>query len=118
VEGAAQAADQRLRPGGGVAFPVEADGTEAVALIQETGESDPDELERLATAVRQAVLDELQIRLAATYLVPPRSILKTSSGKVRRSASREALRAGQLTVLHERGGGDPRTGAAAATAPA
>jgi acyl-CoA synthetase (AMP-forming)/AMP-acid ligase II len=101
LEDAAQLADARLRKGGGVAFPLELDGEEAPALIQETTAVAPPDLAALARVARSAVLEAHQVRLGAVYLVPPRSVLKTSSGKLRREASRDALLAGRMTVLFE-----------------
>jgi len=100
VEEVAAAADARLRPGGGVAFPVECAGEEAVGLIQEVLISSRSECEELARTVRRAVLDSLQLRLAEIHFVEPRAVLKTSSGKVRRAITRDALRTGDLTTLH------------------
>jgi acyl carrier protein len=48
----------------------------------------------LAAEVRAAVLARTGLRLGIVALVPPRSVPRTSSGKVRRSACREALMAG------------------------
>jgi len=50
--------------------------------------------ERLATAMRAAVLAQTRLPLGVVALVPPRSVPRTSSGKVRRSACRDAFLAG------------------------
>ncbi len=100
VETAAQAADARLRAGGGAAFPIDVDGEEFVCLVQETTASDAAELERIARVIRSKVYEDLGVALKEIYLVPPRSIPKTSSGKVRRHATREASLSGRLSVLH------------------
>lgn len=100
IEDTAQFSDERLRRGYGTAFAVDTGDEETVALIQETATSQPDELESLARTVRQAVLETHEVVLAEVFLVPPRSILKTSSGKVRRGASRDALLAGDMTVRY------------------
>jgi acyl-CoA synthetase (AMP-forming)/AMP-acid ligase II len=95
------AATPGARAGGGVAFALPTSAGEAVALVQETRRGDADELRALAGAIRGRVLERVGVAVEAVYLVPPRSVLKTSSGKPRRAATREALEAGALVVLHE-----------------
>ncbi|MFI0939429.1 AMP-binding protein [Streptomyces sp. NPDC021020] len=69
--------------------------------------------EGLVPRIRAAVLERTNLRLAVVALVPPRSLPRTSSGKIRRSATRDALLAGayddaviadgfRLTALAER----------------
>jgi len=50
--------------------------------------------EALASKVRAAVLSRTGLRLGVVALVPPRSLPRTSSGKARRSTTREAFVAG------------------------
>jgi acyl-CoA synthetase (AMP-forming)/AMP-acid ligase II len=99
VEVTAQQADARLRPGCGAAFPLDGRGSEGVALVQETTATDVDELDRLVRSMRSAVLAELQVRLDAVVLVPPRTVPKTSSGKVQRRACRQAYLQDALPAL-------------------
>ena len=110
VEEAVQRTDARLRAGRGVAFPVDTEDGEGVGLIQEATVKDPQELERLARLMRDAVWQSLEVTLDVIYFVAPRSVRKTSSGKLRRRATRAALDAGELTVLlvdRERFGREP-----------
>jgi acyl-CoA synthetase (AMP-forming)/AMP-acid ligase II len=109
VEEAAQGADARLRAGCGAAFALDGADGEELALVQETTETAPPELDVLIGAVRRRVADSLQLALGAIVLVPPRAVPKTSSGKLRRLACREALRVGELQVLAEsrRGSAQP-----------
>jgi 1-acyl-sn-glycerol-3-phosphate acyltransferase len=70
-------------------------GTERIVVLAETREQDPERRERL-----QARIDELAVSLIGMpvdeiVLASPHTVLKTSSGKIRRAASRE---------LYERGG--------------
>ena len=80
-----------VRKGGvavfGVSDPVS--GTERVVILAETRETDPK-----ARAALQARAHELMTDIAGTppdevVLVPPRTVPKTSSGKIRRSAARD-----------------------------
>jgi acyl-CoA synthetase (AMP-forming)/AMP-acid ligase II len=50
--------------------------------------------EALASAVSAAVLSQTGLRLGVVALVPPRALPRTSSGKIRRSAARDAFVSG------------------------
>ncbi|HEY0532494.1 MAG TPA: non-ribosomal peptide synthetase [Actinoplanes sp.] len=67
-------------------------GPEPVPVLLLEAHSTRDEA--LAAEVRAAVLSGTGLRLGLVVLLPPRSLPRTSSGKVRRSAAREALLAG------------------------
>jgi acyl-CoA synthetase (AMP-forming)/AMP-acid ligase II len=97
IEDAAQRAHPFARPGGAAAIAL--DG-ERVVLVQESRGGTPGQLAEVVAAVRRGVLEDQQVRLSAVYLVAPREVPKTSSGKVRRSDSRRALLAGELRVLY------------------
>jgi acyl-CoA synthetase (AMP-forming)/AMP-acid ligase II len=103
VEDAAARAGPLVRPGGGVAFALAGPDGEVVGLIQETTATAAD-FEPVAGAIRRQVAEELQVAVDAVWLVAPRSVAKTSSGKLRRGATRDALLAGELPVLFEHRG--------------
>jgi acyl-CoA synthetase (AMP-forming)/AMP-acid ligase II len=67
----------------------EAQGTEEVVVIAETEAQDPDELKAISDAVRVHVTRNSAIALRWVYLVGPKWLLKTSSGKIARSANKE-----------------------------
>ena len=78
-----------------------ASGTERLVIMTETRESQPERIEGLRQAVTAAVVGLLGIPPDDVVLSRPHTVPKTSSGKIRRAASRE---------LYERGqGGDHRT---------
>lgn len=58
----------------------------------------------LASKVRAAVLSRTGLRLSVVALVPPRSLPRTSSGKARRSTTREAFVAGLFDDVPAGGG--------------
>ncbi len=71
-------------------------GTECLVVLAETRETDEEEL---AALHRQ--IDELAIELVGSppddvVLAPPHTVLKTSSGKIRRSATCESYERGEL----------------------
>ena len=74
-----------------VAFGVfdEAQGTEEVVVIAETEAQDADEIRRIADAVRAHVTKNSAVALRIIHLVGPKWLLKTSSGKIARSANKE-----------------------------
>jgi amino acid adenylation domain-containing protein len=93
----AAATDPRLRAS--AAFQV-ADGVVLVAeVIGAAVRSSADEVAALASAVRRAVSVDCGLELADVVFVRPNSILKTSSGKIRRAATRERYEHGQLKPI-------------------
>jgi 1-acyl-sn-glycerol-3-phosphate acyltransferase len=71
-------------------------GTERLVVVAETRHTAPADLERLRAAVRERIVDELGLPPDTVDLAPPGTVLKTSSGKIRRSATRQAYLAGTL----------------------
>lgn len=80
-----------IHPGRAVAFGVEDvdSGTEAVVLVAEVDVSSEEERQELANALRQHITKNSAIALRHVYLVGPKWIIKTSSGKTARAANRE-----------------------------
>jgi 1-acyl-sn-glycerol-3-phosphate acyltransferase len=74
--------------------PDAASGTERVVVLAETRETGAAARERLRSAVAEAALRLLGAPADDVVLAPPRTVLKTSSGKIRRAASRELYLAG------------------------
>jgi fatty-acyl-CoA synthase len=83
---------------------------ERLALIVETTAADPNELAAHAELVERAVRTELGLDRLRVVLVPPRTVLRTTTGKLRRLELRERLRRGELRDLPW----VPRAGAASA----
>lgn len=71
-------------------------GTERLIILAETRETDPAILQRLRSQVEAIATDLLGTPPDDVVLAPPQSVLKTSSGKIRRAASRERYEAGDL----------------------
>ena len=78
-----------VRAGNAVAVRWQADGRrESYAVAVESKESgDADAVERIATGVRSAVTAAIGARPALVRVLPPGSLPKTPSGKLRRSAA-------------------------------
>lgn len=99
VEAVVEASHGSLRPGASVAFATRLDATDALVVVAEVDPSAP------LGAVVDACLGALTAdgwSEAEVVLVPPRAVLKTTSGKLRRKATAAALASGALTVLARR----------------
>ncbi|MEN8257537.1 MAG: AMP-binding protein [Thermodesulfobacteriota bacterium] len=71
--------------------------TEKLIVLAETRESVPERLEQLHTSINGIVTDLLGLPPDQVLLMPPHTILKTSSGKLRRSATRALYEQGRLS---------------------
>src|SRR5215468_10153669 len=71
-------------------------GTERLVVLAETRETAPDALAQLRTQVEAVATDLLGTPPDDVVIAPPGSVLKTSSGKLRRAASRERYEQGTL----------------------
>jgi 1-acyl-sn-glycerol-3-phosphate acyltransferase len=71
-------------------------GTERLVVLAETRETDPPALDSLRKQINTAALDILGAPADDVALAPPHTVLKTSSGKIRRAASRKLYEAGKL----------------------
>ncbi len=80
----------------GVADP--AIGTERLVVVAETRETAPDARERLRASVVARVVAAVGVPPDTVVIAAPGTVLKTPSGKVRRSATRELYLAGRLEV--------------------
>ncbi|WP_224247190.1 AMP-binding protein [Hyalangium gracile] len=82
-------------------------GTEDIAIVFETVESDPEVLRKLRQQVEEQVRRVSGLRPDHVIAAPPRTIPKTSSGKIRRGAVRDFVlrhlateRGGRIAVGH------------------
>ena len=73
-----------------------ASGSERLVLVAETRERDPARRAALERAVRERATDILGLPPDEIVLAPPRAVLKTSSGKLRRAATCDRYLAGKL----------------------
>ncbi|HRQ97493.1 MAG TPA: AMP-binding protein [Candidatus Accumulibacter phosphatis] len=72
--------------------------TERLVVVAETREEDPQRREQLRQQINEAAVAAIGLPADEVVLAPPNSVLKTSSGKIRRNASREAYEHGLLCV--------------------
>jgi amino acid adenylation domain-containing protein len=102
IELTMQNCDPSMQPGGGAAFVVEVENDDALVVVQEVQRQQGSDLEKLLTAVREAVLIDHGIQTHAIALVRSGTIPKTTSGKIRRRHCRELYLNGQLETLASR----------------
>ncbi len=77
-------------------------GTERLVLIVETRLTNDDVKDQLRKQIIEACSNALDMPPDVVELVPPHAVLKTSSGKIRRAATRDLFEAGFLTG-HKKG---------------
>jgi 1-acyl-sn-glycerol-3-phosphate acyltransferase len=71
-------------------------GTERIVVLVETAETDPIASNALQVRVQEVVTNILGAPLDEVVLVPPQTVPKTSSGKIRRSAARDLYESGHM----------------------
>jgi acetylornithine/succinyldiaminopimelate/putrescine aminotransferase/acyl-CoA synthetase (AMP-forming)/AMP-acid ligase II/predicted amino acid dehydrogenase len=97
LEWTLERADARVRRGCAACFALEVDGGERLAAAVEVDERrGPIDAEALAATLRAAIAERHGLRLHALALVRAGGVPKTSSGKIQRSACREAFLRGTL----------------------
>jgi fatty-acyl-CoA synthase len=69
--------------------PDEREGTELLAVVAEVRTQDEAEQQSIRRAIRLAVVHQTSVTVSYIHLVGPKWLLKTSSGKIARSANRE-----------------------------
>ena len=71
-------------------------GTERLVLVAETRETVPERIEEIRSEVRERSAEVLESAVDEVVLVPPQTVPKTSSGKIRRSETRSLYERGAL----------------------
>ena len=99
IERTVEQCDPALRRGNSAAFSVDMEGEERLVVIQELERRASSNLDEVLGRIRQAVIEEHEIRPHVLMLVAAGSIPKTSSGKLQRRACREMFLSGSLKAL-------------------
>ncbi len=91
-----------VRPSCVAAFGIAdaATGTERLIVVAETREREAERREALQRAVRDRLVSEIGSPPDVVVIADPHSVLKTSSGKIRRQAVRDVYLAGKLGARH------------------
>ena len=98
IEDAVRGCNPLIRPGGVAAFAADVDGTEQLVLFVETRQDklSAAETDEIIESVRRRVYTECQIRPYAIVLGQVGTVRKTTSGKTRRLACRQAFMSGEV----------------------
>ncbi|HEY2736614.1 MAG TPA: fatty acyl-AMP ligase, partial [Polyangiales bacterium] len=86
IERTVQRLDPALSTDAGAAFAIEIEGSERVCVVQELDQRMRPDLPALLAAIPRAILADHELALHALVLVKRGTLLKTSSGKIRRRA--------------------------------
>jgi len=80
-----------IRAGRAAAFGVidEREGTELIAVVAEVATDDADLRKDISAKIRQSVAAQSTVTVSFVHLVGPKWLIKTSSGKIARSANRD-----------------------------
>ena len=105
LEHTVERSHRALRPSCAAAFSIDVasdvDVSERLVIVQEVNDSATVPTEDAIAAIRRALTESHEVHPDAIVLIEPRSIPRTSSGKIQRYACREAFLAGTLEVVHE-----------------
>lgn len=98
IEAAAGECSPCLRPGGGAAFPVTVGEEERLVVLHEVRAECREGLDGpgVIRAIRRQLSERLGLAAYAVALVAPKSLPKTTSGKLQRFACREAFEENRL----------------------
>lgn len=92
-----------LRPGNGAVFSVVQDKQECLVVINELKNPPKDAFNtrEIIEKIRQNLSQEFGIAVHAIILIEPNTILKTSSGKIRRQSCKNAYLDGELSIVDD-----------------
>jgi amino acid adenylation domain-containing protein/non-ribosomal peptide synthase protein (TIGR01720 family) len=98
-------AAEALRPEGMAAFPVTVEDEESLVVVAELGREAlrRADYEPIFTALRRRLAEGAELAAAELVLVRPGGVPKTSSGKLRRQACKQAYLQGSLPVVASSG---------------
>ncbi|PUE53048.1 hypothetical protein B9Z45_13195 [Limnohabitans sp. 2KL-17] len=100
LEQVVEALDSAFVRHGTAALPIDGEGGERLAIVQEVHLRSEPRVEGLPERVRAALADRFGVMdLAELWLVRPGRLPRTSSGKIQRRRCRELLRNGQIDAL-------------------
>ncbi|MET7990815.1 amino acid adenylation domain-containing protein [Amycolatopsis sp. NPDC005232] len=101
IEHSAGSAHPALSARGGVAFAVESEAGEELVVVNEVHRDHRNaDLADVAARVRLAIARDHELRVASVVLIKAGTLPRTSSGKIRRGACRDAFTANKLKILH------------------
>lgn len=101
LERAVEHAHPALRPGCGVAFAIERDGEERLAIAWEVDSAKLGDPHELIARVKRATADKEGVVTDTVILLEAKTLPKTSSGKLQRRQTKAEYLEGTLAIVHE-----------------
>lgn len=99
IERTVEQSHSGLRIHGAAAFSVQEGREESLVVLQEVERASMLDVDAMAIAVRQAVMEAHGVAVTSVVLVRSGGLPKTSSGKIQRRASKEAYLNGTLPIV-------------------
>jgi amino acid adenylation domain-containing protein len=99
IELTAERSHDALRLGSNAAFTVEVGNEERLVVVQELEFRAKPNLQEVIIAIRQRITEAHEIEVYGIVLIKPGSILKTSSGKIQRRATRNQFLESTLNII-------------------
>jgi acyl-CoA synthetase (AMP-forming)/AMP-acid ligase II len=101
IEQTMEAADPALRTASGVAVSVPSDTGDLLVLIQEVPPKSGQQPQETAGEIRRLVVAQHGVTPDVIVMVKPRTVPKTTSGKLRRASAAESYQAGTLRTVYQ-----------------
>jgi acyl-CoA synthetase (AMP-forming)/AMP-acid ligase II/acyl carrier protein len=100
IEKTVERSHPAIESGCGAAFAVDKDGEERLVVVHEIKHSERDtELDSVIRTIRQSIAKEHELQVYAVALIRPKSIPRTSSGKIKRSTCKKQFLENDLKVI-------------------
>src|SRR6185312_12665825 len=99
IELTVEASHAALPPNCGAAFTIEMEAEERLVIVHEVASPGRPDLDAVIEAIRQTLAEEYEVQPYAVVLIKPRSIPRTSSGKIQRHACRAKYLNGELEII-------------------
>jgi acyl-CoA synthetase (AMP-forming)/AMP-acid ligase II/acyl carrier protein len=99
IERALEGVHPALRPGCGVAFGIERDGEERVAIVWEVERASLSDPNAVVACIRAALAEREGLAVDAVILIEAKTLPKTSSGKLMRRQTKEDFLSGTLSPV-------------------
>ncbi len=101
IELTVERANNLLRPSSGAVFSVEIDNKERLVIVQEARAKKNVDWQAVIKDIISAVSENHNIQTYSVVLIKPKTIFKTSSGKIQRRATKKAYLNGELEIMAE-----------------
>lgn len=111
IEHTVEKAHELLKPGCSAAFSISENSEEHLVVVAELRSAKNIPHEEIIHAVKQAISEVNEIAVQHLVLIKPKSIAKTSSGKIQRKATKQAYLDEKLATLYswDFSGSEPQT---------